>query len=123
MQGGLLNVKQFYKSDVQKDLNIQRVTCLARLLRGMVITWNVIGDLRLIFLIGSSSRKELPEKDNLEKKGKVVTRSSNVLPSASSTGVFQQVCIFCNKKDKKHKGVKQKLTQASTDCFETARRS
>ena len=66
----------------------------------------------------SSSRKELPEKDNLEKKGKVVTRSSNVLPSASSTGVFQQVCIFCNKKDKKHKGVKQKLTQASTDCFE-----
>ena len=48
-----------------------------------------------------------------------MTRSSAPDPvSSSSTGVIGKVCIYCMKKEKKHKNTKQKLNAAATKNFE-----
>ena len=66
-----------------------------------------------------SIRKKIKEEESQTKKTqKPVTRSSNILPQTSSSGVYDQVCIFCNKKDKKFKGTKQKLIQASSTAIQ-----
>ena len=38
--------------------------------------------------------------------------------STTSTGVLSKVCIFCEKKDKKHNNRKQSLVNAETPNFE-----
>ena len=47
-------------------------------------------------------------------KSTIQLRSTSVLKSESRTGILEAKCILCKKKDRKHKGVKEKLVQCLT---------
>ena len=63
-------------------------------------------------------RNAPPKNDNVQSKS-VHTRSKRALASgSSSTGIMPKICIFCNKKDKKHNSNKQNLISQETGDFE-----
>ena len=65
-----------------------------------------------------ASLKKEQEKQSQESIKPKRLRSSTNLPATTSTGVFERVCLFCNKKDRKFKGQKQKLSCSSTSNME-----
>ena len=63
-------------------------------------------------------RNAPPKNDNVQSKS-VHARSKSALASgSSSTGIMPKICIFCNKKDKKHNSNKQNLISQETGDFE-----
>ena len=56
-------------------------------------------------------------------KSTIQLRSTSVLKSESRTGILEAKCILCKKKDRKHKGVKEKLVQCLTKNIEVGIRN
>lgn len=70
------------------------------------------------FQPGQNSTLQLPEASST-----VQLRSSSTLKANTRTGILEEKCIFCKKKDRKHKGVKEKLVQCQTKNIELSIRN
>ena len=63
--------------------------------------------------------RNAPRKNDDVESKPLHTRSKSTLASgSSSTGIMPKICIFCTKKDKKHKGSKHKMVSVETRDFE-----
>ena len=63
-------------------------------------------------------RNALPKNDTVESKPLHKRSKSTLASGSSSTGIMPKICIFCNKKDKKHNSNKQNLISQETGDFE-----
>ena len=62
--------------------------------------------------------KEYTNGNTAQTSVNYTTRSQSNILSRTSTGVLSKVCIFCEKKDKKHNNRKQSLVNVETPNFE-----
>ena len=65
------------------------------------------------------NQSEVPRKQRKEMQ----LRSNSALKSSNTRGILEERCIFCEKKDREHKGCKEKLHLCQSKNIESSIRS